>query len=120
MQQERPGVPAYVEVGALDMSALGHKRTFREVRSTSAIPPKADTRQSDWHICLLPLADINAMLAPEIPPSLSLTRFTILPSRPLTAVVKDNNPRSDEFCASTDDPAALDFFDNDREGKSIV
>jgi hypothetical protein len=60
------------------------------------------------------------MLVAEIPPSLSLTRFTILPSRPLTAIVEDDNPRSDEFCASTDDPAALDFFDNDREGKSIV
>jgi hypothetical protein len=40
--------------------------------------------------------------------------------RPLTAVVEDDNPRSDEFCASTDDPGAFDFFDNDREGKSIV
>jgi len=35
MQQERPGVPAYVEVGALDKSALGQERTFREVQPTS-------------------------------------------------------------------------------------
>jgi hypothetical protein len=36
------------------------------------------------------------------------------------AIVDDDDARSDEFGAPTDDPTGLDFFDNDREAKSIV
>src|SRR5215467_15559293 len=34
------------------MSALGHKRTFRNVRAMSALPPKADIPEIDWHVRL--------------------------------------------------------------------
>ena len=36
------------------------------------------------------------------------------------AIVDDDDARSDEFGAPTDDPTDLDFLDNDREAKSIV
>ena len=32
------------------MSALGHKRTFRQIQTTSALPPKADIAARDWHV----------------------------------------------------------------------
>jgi hypothetical protein len=32
------------------MSALGHKRTFAVQKGMSALPPKADIREADWHV----------------------------------------------------------------------
>jgi hypothetical protein len=32
------------------MSALGHKRTFAVQKGMSALPPKADIRESDWYV----------------------------------------------------------------------
>jgi len=40
------------------MSALGHKRTFAVQNVMSALPPKADTRRRNWHVWLVPKADI--------------------------------------------------------------
>jgi hypothetical protein len=40
------------------MSALGHKRTSEHIRVMSALPPKADIRQSDWNVRFVPKADI--------------------------------------------------------------
>src|SRR5262249_58695654 len=40
------------------MSALGQERTFRHVRSMSALLPKADIRQAR-HVCYVPEADIR-------------------------------------------------------------
>jgi hypothetical protein len=39
------------------MSALGQKRTLRNVRPMSAIPPKADIRERDWDVRFVPEAD---------------------------------------------------------------
>jgi len=36
------------------MSALGQKRTLRRVRVMSALPPKADIAESDWHVRFVP------------------------------------------------------------------
>jgi len=41
------------------MSALGHKRTFRNVRAMSALPPKADIGQDGCNVCFVPKADIH-------------------------------------------------------------
>jgi hypothetical protein len=40
------------------MSALGHKRTFRNVRAMSALPQNADIRCCDRHVRFVPKADI--------------------------------------------------------------
>ena len=32
------------------MSALGHKRTSEHLQSMSALPPKADIAERDWHV----------------------------------------------------------------------
>ena len=40
------------------MSALGQKRTFPNVRPMSALPPKADITECDWHVRFVPKADI--------------------------------------------------------------
>jgi len=40
------------------MSALGQKRTSEHVRVMSALPPKADIPESDWHVRFVPKADI--------------------------------------------------------------
>src|SRR5262249_19522267 len=42
------------------MSALGQKRTFRYLRPMSALPPKADIAERDWHVRFVPIADIRA------------------------------------------------------------
>ena len=39
------------------MSALGQKRTFRDVRLMSALPPKADMGQQGRGLALTPAAD---------------------------------------------------------------
>jgi len=44
------------------MSALGHKRTFLNVRPLSALRPKADMDQHDHDVRFMPKADIR--LAP--------------------------------------------------------
>ena len=41
------------------MSALGHKRTFAVQKGMSALPPKADIRESDWYVNRAPPADEN-------------------------------------------------------------
>jgi len=40
------------------MSALGQKQTSVHVRVMSALPPKADIAESDWHVRFVPKADI--------------------------------------------------------------
>ena len=40
------------------MSALGHKRTLREVRPMSALPPKADIDHYGRDVRFVPKADI--------------------------------------------------------------
>jgi hypothetical protein len=44
------------------MSALGQKRTLRGVRPMSALPPKADIAESDWHVRFGPKADIRRLI----------------------------------------------------------
>jgi hypothetical protein len=39
------------------MFALGHKQTLAVARVTSALPPKADIAESDWHVRFVPKAD---------------------------------------------------------------
>ena len=46
------------------MSALGHKRTWRQVRAMSAFPPKADIPCREQHVRFVP---IGALLSPAIP-----------------------------------------------------
>ena len=43
------------------ISALGHKRIFRQVETISVLPPKADfvTR---WHVRFVPIADMAAII----------------------------------------------------------
>jgi hypothetical protein len=38
------------------MSALAEKRTFRDFRTTSALPPKADIAKHGWDACFVPKA----------------------------------------------------------------
>jgi hypothetical protein len=39
------------------MSALGHKRTFRDAGAMSALPPKADIRRLGRNVRFVPIAD---------------------------------------------------------------
>jgi hypothetical protein len=41
------------------MSALGEKRTSEHVHSMSALPPKADIAEGDWHVRFVPIADMS-------------------------------------------------------------
>ena len=45
-------------IGQAQTSALGHKPTCREVGAMSSIPPKADIRQREWHVRLVPKAEL--------------------------------------------------------------
>ena len=47
-----------LEFSATRMSALGHWRTLKRLHPMSALPPKADIRDSDLHIRFVPIADI--------------------------------------------------------------
>ena len=40
------------------MSALGHKQTFGPRKVMSALPPKADIAEHNWHVRFVPKADI--------------------------------------------------------------
>ena len=40
------------------MSALDHERTSQDVRVMSALPPKADIAERDYHVRFVPQADI--------------------------------------------------------------
>jgi hypothetical protein len=40
------------------MSALGHERTLHDIETMSALPPKADIAEGDWHVRFVPKADI--------------------------------------------------------------
>ena len=57
--QERivAGQTGRLEVG-LATSALGQKQTFSDVSAMSALPPKADIGERDWHVRFVPKADI--------------------------------------------------------------
>ena len=46
--------------GLRSMSALGHEQTSGRVRVMSVIPLKADIHQREWHVRLVPLADIHS------------------------------------------------------------
>jgi len=48
--------PPLVMVG--QMSALGQKQTFSDVRRMSALPPEADIHQRDWHVRFVPIDEI--------------------------------------------------------------
>jgi hypothetical protein len=41
------------------MSALGQKQTLQHVRTTSALPPKADIAEQRRHVRLVPKVDIR-------------------------------------------------------------
>ena len=43
------------------MSALGQKQTLWKVRLMSALPPKADIAENDWHVRFVPKADIASL-----------------------------------------------------------
>ena len=45
----------------LSMSALGQKQTSRHLQPMSALPPKADIPESDWHVRFVPIGDIRAL-----------------------------------------------------------
>ena len=61
------------------MSALSHKRTLRYVRSMSALPPKADIAECDWHVRFVPNR-IAAMLVQIDQNSATVTPFGSLGS----------------------------------------
>jgi hypothetical protein len=42
------------------MSALGHKRTFRDAHAMSALPPKADIGTQSPNVRFVPITDIAA------------------------------------------------------------
>jgi|SRR5262245_59535921 len=44
------------------MSALGHKRTSKQVRAMSALPPKADMDQNGRDVRFVPKADIGSSI----------------------------------------------------------
>jgi hypothetical protein len=44
-------------VGLWPRSEMGHKATCREVGAMSSIPPKADIRQREWDVRLVPCVD---------------------------------------------------------------
>jgi hypothetical protein len=41
------------------MSALGQKRTSQGISLMSALPPKADIAETDWHVRFVPKADMS-------------------------------------------------------------
>jgi hypothetical protein len=43
------------------LAASGHSRQFRDVRSMSDLPHKADIRQHDWHVRKVPVPKVAAM-----------------------------------------------------------
>ena len=48
------------------MSALGQKQTSTHVPVMSALPPKADIAECDYHVRFVPKADINARCVDDI------------------------------------------------------
>jgi hypothetical protein len=50
------------------MSALGQKQTSEDIQSMSALPPKADIAEGDWHVRFVPEADIATAIAKGIVP----------------------------------------------------
>jgi hypothetical protein len=43
-------------------SAMGHKQTCRDVRPTSALPPKTDSSQTSRHVRKVPKGDMGGDL----------------------------------------------------------
>jgi len=41
------------------MSALGQKQTLRRILVMSALPPKADIAERDWHVRFVPKAAVS-------------------------------------------------------------
>src|SRR5262249_42160590 len=50
--------PPHANRNSAFMSALGQKQTWQPVSATSALPPKADIVERDWHFRFVPKADI--------------------------------------------------------------
>jgi hypothetical protein len=82
------------------MSALGQERTFRHLRSMSALPPKADIRIGDREVRYVPQADIRdlcrnppRLIFGEQPGSRSLARLSIGLRHTIGAAAK-----SSQFC----------------------
>jgi hypothetical protein len=44
------------------MSALGQKQTLAHVRVMSALPPKADIAESDWHVRFVPQTEVKSQI----------------------------------------------------------
>jgi len=44
------------------MSALGQKQTSRHLQPMSALHPKADIAETDWHVRFVPKADMRGDL----------------------------------------------------------
>src|SRR5215469_7339313 len=49
------------------MSALGHERTSRPVDGMSALPPKTDIVDGDWHVRQVPSGRCNASIDARAP-----------------------------------------------------
>ena len=47
-----------VAYAKLLMSGMGQKRTCRQVRVMSALPPTTDVERRIEHVCFVPLADV--------------------------------------------------------------
>jgi hypothetical protein len=41
------------------MSALGQRQTLSDIKAMSALPPKADIAERDWHVRFVPKVDIR-------------------------------------------------------------
>ena len=58
------------------MSALGHKRTYAVQNGMSALPPKADIKVPDGHVCFGPLANISPYsITHSLPGCVVIPRF---------------------------------------------
>jgi hypothetical protein len=51
------------------MSALGQKQTYAAHNLMSALPPKADMRVAQGHVCFGPEADIALLFTPPLWPA---------------------------------------------------
>jgi hypothetical protein len=59
--------PPKLVVDAAVMSALGQKRTLMRLDPMSALPPKADIAERDYHVRFVPIADsCTAAINPKL------------------------------------------------------
>ena len=78
------------------MSALGQKQTSRHARVMSVLPLKADIRQREWHVRLVPIADVRAISeeASELLPTFNRkTRQGVCYDRPACRNSREDNDR---------------------------